>query len=167
MRSAPQPQDHRSMAGGPKKGWIRGTVPGRRPGRSCRTISYSRSLLTQRYVEGLPRRGARGLLGVPWQERQGLQLHQASTSTKTSDPYTVSLPRTTRAKGRLTWAAAAGIAPRHMFTVLRCNKEGKLLPYREYFNPQYHWPETTVDAGDGDTFDYNKERKRVGLEPVR
>jgi hypothetical protein len=82
---------------------------------------------------------------------------------ETSDPYTFITED--EGMGPVTWGGGGVYRNRHI-TLLRCNKEGKLCLYREYFNPQYHWPETMVDASDADTLDYNAERERVGLAPL-
>jgi len=82
---------------------------------------------------------------------------------ETDDPYTFITED--EGSGPVSWGGGGVYRNRHI-TLLRCNEEGKICLYREYFNPQYHWPEVMVDAGEADTFDYNEERRRVGLDPV-
>jgi ketosteroid isomerase-like protein len=81
----------------------------------------------------------------------------------TSDPYTFLTED--EGHGPVTWGTGGVYRNRHI-TIIRCNEEGKVCLYREYFNPQYHWPETMVDATEADLFDYNEERERVGLDRV-
>jgi ketosteroid isomerase-like protein len=81
----------------------------------------------------------------------------------TDDPYT--FVTEDEGMGPVQWGGGGIYRNRHI-TLLRCNEEGRISLYREYFNPQYHWPEKMVDTNEGDTFDYNAERARVGLEPV-
>jgi ketosteroid isomerase-like protein len=148
---------------GPEKGVDPWYVPG----------SPARAVLSDDFVFEIPF-SPRGMLKVYRGEEREAFWEFLGKSVKdysytkqyfyeTSDPYTFITED--EGEGPVTWGSGGRYRNRHI-TVLRCNKEGKLCLYREYFNPQYHWPETTVDAGDGDTFDYNKERKRVGLEPV-
>jgi hypothetical protein len=68
-------------------------------------------------------------------------------------------------QGEVTWCGGGIYRNRHV-GIIKLNESGRICLHREYFNPQYHFPEHLVEASRADTFNYNEERARVGLKPV-